>query len=143
MHRLTLLLTPLALALLLGACADPSIPSDAPTPASLTVTIAPSEGGPVYIEGALRYLHVSGPDIDVRKQLDPDRPVIITLPDEGSYRLESWARPCDGNCGYLDGATDRCSGTFPVAGEETTAIEITAPVGHPCTMSVNQSSATQ
>ena len=142
MRRLTLLLGPVALALL-AACADPSIPSDAPAPASLTVTIAPSEGGPVYIEGALRYLHVTGPDVDVRKQLDTNGPVTITLPDGGSYRLESWARPCDGNCGYLDGAVDRCSGTFPVTGGETTAIEVTAPVGHPCTFSVIQSPATQ
>jgi hypothetical protein len=143
MRRLTLLLTPLTLALLV-ACADPSTPSDAPTPASLTVTIAPSEGGgPVYIEGALRYLHVTGPDTDIQKQLDTERPVTISLPDGGSYRLESWARPCDGNCGHLDGATDRCSGTFPVTAGKTTAIEIAAPVGEACTLSVIQSSATQ
>ncbi len=142
MRRLMLLITPLTLALLV-ACADPSTPSDAPTPASLTVTIASSDGGPVYIEGALRYLHVSGPDTDIQKQLDTERPVTITLPDGGSYRLESWARPCDGNCSYLDGATDRCSGTFPVIAGETTAIEITAPVGDACTLGVIQSSATQ
>ena len=142
MRRQTLLLAPLAL-LLLAACADPSTPSDAPAPASLTVTIASSEGGPVYIEGALRFLHVTGPDTDLQKKLDTNGPVTITLPDGGSYRLESWARPCDGNCGYLDGAIDRCSGTFPVTGGETTAIEITAPVGHACTLSVIQPSATQ
>jgi hypothetical protein len=136
----TLLLAPLAL-VLLAACAGPSTSSAAP--ASLTVSIAPAEGGPLYIEGALRYLLVTGPGVDIRKQLDTNEPVVITLPDGGSYRLESWARPCDGNCGYLGGPVDRCSGTFPVTGGETTAIEVNAPVGHPCALSVIPSSATQ
>jgi hypothetical protein len=26
----------------------------------------------------------------------------------GRYTIKSWLRPCDGNCGTLDGSTDRC-----------------------------------
>ena len=121
MRRQALFLIPLVL-VAQAACADPSTPSDAPTPASLTVTIALAHGGPVYIEGALRYLHVTGPDVDTQKQLDPDRPVVITLPDGGSYRLESWARPCDGNCGYLDDPMTPCAAKVRVQSDQEVTV---------------------
>ena len=133
-----------ATVLVLGACATPSTPGgEAPSPSTLRVTIAPYDGGSMYIEGAVRYVHVTGPETDLQKQLDPDGPTVISLPDGGSYQLESWARPCDGNCDTLDGPTDRCIGTFPFAAGTSTAIEIDAPVGKPCTLSIIRPSAAQ
>jgi hypothetical protein len=80
---------------------------------------------------------MTGPAIDTQMRLNEGSPTAISLPG-GSYQLESWARPCDANCDHLDGATDRCTGTFPLAGGETTALEITATPGKPCTFAVIQ-----
>jgi len=112
---------------------DATRPSGAQT--AFRITIAPSNpNGPVYIEGALRYVHITGDATDIQQQLDPSHPATISLPSGGSYRLESWANPCDGNCGYLDGPTDRCTATLPVDDGAVTKIEITAPVGHACSI---------
>jgi len=131
------------LALAVSGCSSLT-PSDAPPPGALVrVTVVVPDGAGLYIEGAVRYLRITGPTLDTRLRLNDGAPTAISVPGGQSYRLESWARPCGGNCGNLEPATDRCTGTFPFAGGHTTAIEITAPPGKACTLAVLPASAAQ
>jgi hypothetical protein len=106
------------------------------------VTVVPYEGGATYLEGSARYLRMTGPTVDTHLRLNEGDPTAISLPG-GSYRLESWARPCTRGCGSLDHPTDRCTGTFPLVDGETTAIEITASPGRPCSLDIIPSAAAQ
>jgi hypothetical protein len=134
----------LALALALGSCSTLTSAGEPPPPGALVrVTVAVPHGAGLYIEGAVRYLHITGPAIDTQLQLNQGGATAVSLPGGQTYQLESWARPCDGNCGNLDGPTDRCTETFPLESGKTTAIEITAPPGKPCTMAVIPTDAAQ
>ena len=68
-------------------------------------------GSQFYIEGSVGYVRIrsragrlvasntfAGGRKELRFRLRP-----------GVYRMVSFQRPCDGNCGYLDPPTDRCS----------------------------------
>jgi hypothetical protein len=111
-----------------------------PAPALLRVTVVPYAGGANDVAGSARYLRMVGPAIDeptvdTEMRLNDGIPTSISLP-AGSYQLESWARSCTRGCGSLEEPSDRCTGTFPLVGGETTAIEITASPGKPCTLAV-------
>jgi hypothetical protein len=68
-------------------------------------------GGNLYIEGSYSYVRLEQGGKSVKQvRLKGGRTLEATLPLEpGSYRLVSFQRPCDGNCGYLDPPTDKCS----------------------------------
>lgn len=68
-------------------------------------------GGAVYIEGSYSYVRLEqGEKNVVQVRLKGGKTPETTLRlDPGSYRLVSYQRPCDGNCGYLDPPTDQCS----------------------------------
>jgi hypothetical protein len=120
----------------LAGCANLSTAGQPPPAALLRVTVTRPANGGVYVEGAVRYLRITGPALDTRLRLNDGSPTAISLPGGESYELESWARPCDANCQHFDGATDRCSGTVAMPDSGTTAIEITAPPGEGCTFAV-------
>jgi hypothetical protein len=50
----------------------------------------------------------------------------------GSYRLDAALRPCDGNCGYLDGPTTPCSAQVRVHGDRD--VTVSWRVGRRCTV---------
>src|SRR4051794_18951282 len=131
-----------AVCLMLAACSRTSTPGELPAPAILRVTVVAAEGRAAYLDGSARYLRMTGPAVDTHLRLNEGDPTAISLPG-GSYRLESWARPCTRGCGSLDAPTDRCTGTFPLAGGDTTVIETTASPGRPCSFAVIPSSAPQ
>ena len=67
-------------------------------------------GGSLYIEGSYSYVRVEQDEKKVVQVRLKGRKLEATVRLEpGSYRLVSFQRPCDGNCGYLDPPTDRCS----------------------------------
>ena len=68
-------------------------------------------GTGLYIEGSYSYVRVEqGEKNVVQTRLRGGKTPETTLRlDPGSYRLVSFQRPCDGNCGYLDPPTDQCS----------------------------------
>ena len=119
----------------LGGCSTLTTAGETPSPALLRVTVVQDQSGGAYIEGAAHYLRMTGSGVDTQLRLNEGSPTAFSLP-EGSYELESWARPCDGTCSHLDGPTDRCTGTFPLTGGATTAIEVTASPGKACTLAV-------
>jgi hypothetical protein len=127
-----------ALLLLLAGCSSLVTPIAGPPsaqPASVRITVAPPDPDrPVYIEGALRFVRITGAGTTIDKQLDPDSPMQVRLPSGGQYRLTSWARVCNGNCGDLGGPIDRCSASFVAVAGTTVDARIDAPVGKGCTI---------
>jgi hypothetical protein len=91
----------------------------------------------MFIEGAVGYLEVRS---DGRLIQRADGPmgtvqVRIALPP-GTYRVVSYLRPCDGNCGFLDAPVDRCTAAADVsAGSVTRAVARVRP-SRGCTFAV-------
>jgi hypothetical protein len=78
-----------------------------------------------FVEGSVGFVRIERPSgrkvLTRRLPLDDPR---ITVPlRPGRYRLKSWQRPCDANCGTLDPPTDRCSRMLTIRpGERLRAI---------------------
>jgi len=110
-----------ALALLLTACGghpDPLAATIQPTtvggPDPVPVRITQVVLGRAYpVEGAVSYLRIDRPGgaTVTEGRLPGSDQVTLRLP-AGQYRLQSWQRTCDGNCGHLDQPTARCTRTF-------------------------------
>jgi hypothetical protein len=63
-----------------------------------------------YVEGSIGYIQIenrAGRRIAQKTFRDAKELRFALMP--GRYRMVSFQRPCDGNCGYLDPPTDRCS----------------------------------
>jgi len=93
-------------------------------------------GQSLYIEGAKSYVSAepaSGGDAKEVELSYDDRAATGSLRLEpGRYTLKSWQRPCDGNCGYLDPPTDKCSGPVEVASGADTHVTIKVEPGKGC-----------
>jgi len=80
-------------------------------------------GDAIPIEGAITFIRVKRPSgrvVLTRRLPASDR---LTLPlRPGRYRLVSWQRLCDGNCGTLDPPSHRCARSLTIrAGERLRA----------------------
>ena len=99
------------------------------------------ESAGLYAEGALSYLAVEAPDGDelIEAELAPaDKEQAATLRlDPGTYRLVSWQRPCEGNCGTLDPPTDRCEQVFTLEPSTPVKADIEVRAGRGCTIRFN------
>jgi hypothetical protein len=90
----------------------------------------------MYVEGAYSYVRIedtNGNELVEKRLDDSDGGDDVTLVstttlslDPGTYRLVSYQRPCDGNCGYLDPPADRCAREITV--EPGTPLEVTINV---------------
>ena len=93
-------------------------------------------GGAFYTEGSRSYLSVNakagGRDRVGYFITHPNDPVYTKRLAAGTYRLDSWQRPCDGNCSLLDPATDRCHRTITLAPQTTAVYTIELTPGHGC-----------
>lgn len=109
-----------ALAALLTSCSGQASPIAtiqptavaAPDAVQLWITQV-AAGRAVPVEGSISYLrieHASGAAV-VDGQLPASKKVALKL-QPGQYRLESWQRLCDPNCGHLDPPSDRCARDF-------------------------------
>ena len=89
-------------------------------------------GDAIPIEGAITFIRVKRPSgrvVLTRRLPASDR---LTLPlRPGRYRLVSWQRLCDANCGTLDPPSDRCARSLTItAGERLRAtIRVNYAVG--------------
>jgi hypothetical protein len=89
-------------------------------------------GDAIPIEGAITFIRIKRPSgrvVLTRRLPTSDR---LTLPlRPGRYRLVSWQRLCDGNCGTLDPPSDRCARSLSIhAGERLKAtIRVNYAVG--------------
>jgi len=105
-----------SITVLLASCAAQATPDSAAT--------APAQAGQLHIrqvtvgnalpaEGALSYIRVeraTGATVTER-QLPGSHKLTLQLAP-GAYRLVSWQRVCDGNCGSLDPPSQRCARPF-------------------------------
>jgi hypothetical protein len=98
--------------------------------AALRITHRLDLTGPLYIEGAIYYLRTERLGRTTTRRIRQPTTTLRLVP--GRYRLRSWARPCDGNCNYLDPPTDHCTATIRLRTDRTTRIRITARAGTPC-----------
>jgi hypothetical protein len=102
------------LVLMAGACANASASGDGPGTGRLVVSQEMERSGPVYTEGYVAFIDVKqGGEVVFSDRLPFDQPLSHELP-VGSYDLAFTVRPCDGNCGYLDAATETCSASFTI-----------------------------
>jgi hypothetical protein len=89
-------------------------------------------GDAIPIEGAITFIRVKRPSgrIVLTRRLPASDRRTLPLP-AGRYRLVSWQRLCDANCGTLDPPSDRCARSLTItAGERLRAtIRVNYAVG--------------
>ena len=107
----------------------------APGTLDLRQSIDRSHG--LYVEGSISYVRVRGvrgklvvakrvrrPSFRMQRRLAP-----------GRYKVISYQRPCDGNCGTLDPPTDRCARHVHVLSGGLTEVAVRVRPGRRCRMS--------
>ena len=95
-------------------------------------------GGAIYTEGAVWGLQVKllggagiGRLVAFRGELLMQADLTLQLAP-GRYELQSYQRPCDGNCDLLDAATDRCRARFSLKNGQRLHAIVRVRDGRPC-----------
>lgn len=94
-------------------------------------------GKTVPAEGALGYIRVdraTGATL-IERQLPAGKGLTLKL-DPGTYRLVSWQRLCDGNCGHLDPPSNRCTRPFTMRQGERLQATIRVNFVSPCVIAL-------
>jgi len=122
-------------ALLVGGCGGTQAKPRSAQPATLHVR-QEWDGGGLYVEGAYSYLRVerNGSSVLQVRLSDMKIPRAAIHLDPGSYRLVSFQRPCDGNCGTLDSPTDQCSRAVQVEADAVLEAVVRLSPGEGCTI---------
>jgi zinc D-Ala-D-Ala dipeptidase len=88
-----------------------------------------------YHEGSVSHVRVRDTDgrvvLERTYRVRPRFRLRHPLP-QGIYRVRSFQRPCDGNCGTLDPPTDSCSRRFRILPRGRTAVRVTVRPGRGC-----------
>jgi hypothetical protein len=111
--------------LLLGSCAAQASPSPAAPAGAAQLRITQVRvGNSVPIEGAFSYIRLErtgGATVTERRLPDSGKLTLTVRP--GAYRLASWQRTCDANCGNLDPPSNHCARPFTLRkGEQLQAV---------------------
>ena len=90
--------------------------------------------GASYVEGFQAYLAVAADaggstTVTVHQTAGP---ALTKRLATGRYTIKSWLRPCDGNCGTLDDATDRCQLAVSLGPNQPTDYIVLLTPGHGC-----------
>jgi D-alanyl-D-alanine dipeptidase len=109
------------------------------TPGTLDLRQSFGHSRGMFVEGSVSYVRVRGvrgklvvarrtrrPNFRMQRPLAP-----------GRYRVISYQRPCDGNCGTLDPPTDRCARPVRILSGGLTEVAVRVRPGRRCTMSRN------
>ena len=93
-------------------------------------------GGSLYIEGSYSYVRVEQDEKKVVQVRLKGRKTVETTVrlEPGSYRLVSFQRPCDGNCGLLDPPTDQCSSEIEAKAGARVEATVRLTPGEGCTI---------
>jgi hypothetical protein len=123
-HRRGRAAAPVLVPLLLGACTARASPGPAATAGAAQLRIAQVRvSASVPIEGSLSYVRLerTGGTTVTERLPDGDKLTLTVRP--GAYRLVSWQRICDANCGNLDPPSNRCTRPFTLRkGEQLQAV---------------------
>jgi D-alanyl-D-alanine dipeptidase len=93
-----------------------------------------------YIEGSVSFVRVrdaSGDTVVRRRVQHKPRFRMKRKLRPGRYRVVSYQRPCDGNCGLLDPPADRCARRMRVMSGGLTAVAVTVRPYRGCRMTRN------
>jgi hypothetical protein len=123
-----------ALALAVAGCGHQDVVEPTATSPEATVTvrteIVPGHHGEMFFEGAVPEIRLVGHGGTLAPAHDHDDSAVFRHVPPGRYRLVAVLRPCDGNCGTLDGPTGGCS--HPVHVREDGSFEVSWHVGSRC-----------
>jgi hypothetical protein len=92
--------------------------------------------GSLYVEGSYSYVRLerAGEEVVQVRLTDARTPRATIRLEPGSYRLVSFQRPCDGNCGSLDPPTDRCDLALEASAEAILEATVRLSPGRGCTI---------
>jgi hypothetical protein len=132
--RLACVAALLAVAMVAASCGSASERPRSAAPATLRVAqkLVP---GSLYFEGSYSYVRVERDGHEIAKVKLEDSRGELRL-DAGSYRLISFQRPCDGNCGYLDPPMDLCDLPVEVAANQVVTATVRLSPGKGCTIAL-------
>jgi D-alanyl-D-alanine dipeptidase len=122
------------IAVVAALVALPAAADAAPGTLDLRESIDRSRG--TYVEGSVSYVRVRGvrgKPVVSRRVRRPRFRMQRRL-GSGRYRVISYQRPCDGNCGFLDPPTDRCSRPVRILSDGLTQVSVRVRPGRRCTM---------
>jgi hypothetical protein len=103
------------LAPLLGACARQVAASGPGGSGRVRLVQEEDMDGGAYIEGYVASARVTRPDGSPMFEITlPYKEPVLRDLRPGSYRLAFSVRPCDANCGNLDGVSERCEASFRI-----------------------------
>jgi hypothetical protein len=120
--------------------------SDAPDTADVRVGQFFDLSKGMYIEGFRSYVRIESLDGDTLIQEQLDEPegagedVLMSAAtlrvDPGLYRVVSFLRPCDGNCGSLDPPADQCSHELEVEPGRSVDVHVAVTLAESCTIEI-------
>ncbi len=135
--------TLVSMTLILASCAGhpgpgpgPAAPAPGKTAGQLRITQVdvgranPTEGARSYI----RVERATGATL-LTRTLPGGQELMVRL-NPGAYRLVSWQRTCDGNCGTLDPVSDRCARPFTIKPHQKLEATIRVDFASGCVMTV-------
>jgi hypothetical protein len=93
--------------------------------------VFPTEGARSYIR--IESLAGAAP---VTRQLPGSQKLVLPL-KPGAYRLVSWQRTCDGNCGHLDPPSDQCARRFTVRPHQKVGVTIRVNFASGCVIAMS------
>jgi hypothetical protein len=99
--------------------------------------------GSAYIEGSYSYVRVErdGHEIAKVRLTNAPTPRATIRLGPGSYRLVSFQRACDGNCGILDPPSDQCDLPVEVPADGVVTATVRLSPGKGCTIATNEGGA--
>jgi len=122
--------------LLLGACTAQASPGPAATAVAGAGQLRITQvrvGTAIPTEGAFSYIRLERPGgAMVTERRLPDGWKLTLTVRPGAYRLLSWQRTCDANCGNLDPPSSQCARPFTLRKGERLQAVIRVDFADPC-----------
>ncbi|MGH8916408.1 MAG: hypothetical protein ACRDZM_18065 [Acidimicrobiia bacterium] len=127
----------LLLVVALAACASATPTVDPGIDTTATIRVFQEQRSCCYIEGQVSYLAVAGEEHEFRLTRVGVVPLVELEVPIGRFDVESWQRPCDGNCGSLDPPVNQCSmAVDPGPGETVRLLVSFDPGPDPCDLTM-------
>ena len=121
---------------------DPGPDRPAAAAVDVLVTQTIDDTGGLYFEGSIPYIAVARPDgeevLETKLDFKDDAIQTMISLEPGEYRLTSWQRVCNGNCGDLGPPTDHCSEDVILTEQVPARIEIILRPAEGCTLTLDQ-----
>jgi hypothetical protein len=127
---------------MLAACGATQHRTGGSEPGTLRVRQV-SVPGSLYVEGSYSYVRVEqdGHEIAKVRLTNAPTPRATIRLGPGSYRLVSFQRACDGNCGILDAPSDQCDLAVDVSANQVVSATVRLSPGKGCTIETTDAGA--